>query len=305
MAYIKENKTSMKTLVIRIFFLFLLVILFVYSLNSENSKSGIQYIISLNKNQFIEGEDINLTVKFINASEQVDSLININESQIIKNLLINSPENQKQNYVGPVEGKTRNIILKPGEEYLITSNIRFYRGTTTVGLFNYFQESTYHIKGYYQLGKHSIESNELIFDVISPPEAEKKVLSEILRLNKECSKEKYQDSLAVTIDEYDYLIKTNPTSIYLDEVFINVTLKKRISGIKYDSTLIEDCLWFIENRPNSPNLDFVINEAAELIYLKYGGKDKVIAFLEELQNKYPSSKIYKISEEFKHSPKFR
>jgi len=277
----------MKTLVIRLCVLFIVIASFVFKSYSERSISHIKYVITLNKTQFVEGEEIMINIKFINEGHETDSLININEIEILKGLFIKDSHGNNSDYTGPVELKEKNIVLNPREEFSISSPLKFYRAHAAVCLFRYFPKDTYNIKGYYNNGKTFLESNEINFKVIAPFGVENEVFREVLEINKISP----IDSAQYIINRYDYLLKNHPSSLYIDEIFLNAIIQRRITSIKYDSTLIQDCLWFIEKNPNSKHIDFAINEAAEILYYKYGGKDAAINFLLNLKNSYPNSQI--------------
>lgn len=174
----------MKALVIRASLLIFIIISFVSKSYSENSDSNIKYLISLEKTQFIDGEDILINAKFINEGKEIDTLIHINDIEIIKDLLINDSNGNSSNYTGPVELKEENIILNPGEEYSISSPIKFYRAHRSVKLFRYFPSGTYTLKGFFDNGKAFLESNEIIFNVIASTGVDNEVFSELLKINK-------------------------------------------------------------------------------------------------------------------------
>ncbi len=295
----------MKTLAFRILFLFLPQILFITKLNAEESKSDIKYIISLNKKQFIEGEEIILSMKFVNIGKQIDSIVNFSEPVAIQGLLIKDSENQKSRYTGPIGSPSKTFVLKPGEEYLFTSNLEFDRGTISEGVFVYFPKAVYTIKGQYQDKKYLIESNELIFEVVVPEEPEISVFNAYRRLQSIAPSELSHDSLRWLIAQFEDLIKRNPSSMYLDKMFENVVIKKLVSDSFYDSTIIDDCMWLLENRPDSKIIDFAINQAVEIIYYREGGKGKANIFFNNLKNKYPNSRISGISEKLREDPKYK
>jgi len=277
----------MKKLVILLSILFFVLVSFVSKSYSERSANDIKYLITLNKTLFVEGEEITINFKFTNEGPEADSLININDIKILKCLIIKDSHGNNSGYTGHVELKEKNIVLNPGEEFVISSPLKFYRAPAAVGMFFYFPKDTYNIKGYYNNGKTILESNEINFKVIAPFGAENEVFKEVLEINKINP----IDSAEYMINRYDYLLKNYPTSVYTDEIFLNSIMQRRITLIKYDSTLIQDCLWFIEKNPNSKHIDFAINEAAEILFYKYGGKDAAIDFLLNLKNSYPNSEI--------------
>jgi len=292
----------MKKLRITVTILFFFNIFFVYQAFS-GTKHNIEYRITFPKNIFIEGEDMILNMTFKNIGSKVDSLIKISGADLLKNLIFSDEKGDNSTYQGAVNSKDTTIVLKPNQDYTLSENIRWTRGYEHVGLFSYIPEGNYRVKGVFKNGKTNIGSNEILFRVIAPTGTEKEVFDGFIRINKlEMNKDSKTENI---INDLTLLFKKYPESIYSDQIFLKNIIIRNITGIKHDSTFIEDCLWYIQKKPDSKILDLALDLSARVIQQKYGGNEKVREFLTALKEKYPNSRIFIESNKILQSKKYK
>jgi hypothetical protein len=147
--------------------------------NYENLSSKLKYEISLDKNVYIEGEDIYLTLKITNISNKIDSIYDWNH-YARENLEITNEQGTSAHYNLITSHSVRFIkylILYPNEpviEYInISGHFEFKQNKNISFLSHYFESGDYHIIGKLRFNDEDIISNELRFSVIMPPDSEK------------------------------------------------------------------------------------------------------------------------------------
>jgi len=111
-----------------IIFLIITIITFSYSILIKATTSNLVLSLSVDKEVFILGEDIDVMYTVENMGKDIDTVINFDEWTMCTNTKINSDKSSSFPYgdEGPMVLSSSKI--NPGEKFSTKSKINFFRG---------------------------------------------------------------------------------------------------------------------------------------------------------------------------------
>ncbi len=130
----------------------------------------------------------------------------------------------------------------------------------------------------------NLSSDTLSFHIIYPSGNELNALNELRDIYKIAS----QNERSLRYREYLYKY---PESAYLDQAFAGYlfAIKLDTNETALSNTIIADCKWFIDRRPDSPNMPSVIRNCYIMIE-KYYSKSDEIEYLKKVAQLYPDNR---------------
>jgi hypothetical protein len=247
--------------------------------------------ISLNKDEYVEGEPIWLTAKFKNVGNKVDSLADFDDDYVIyHNLKIDSDSSLPVRYYGVIEDKAFPVYtkLKPGEVYDISVDVRQFWMNKYLGvnLFSgYILEGKYSVRSFYisAWSEDWIEliSNEIPFRVVKPSKITSEAFDSLIDIFKP------NIDWAKQLNRY-YVM--HPKSVYAEEAFYYYTVMRILDNNKnkIDSTFLNECYDFFENYPCSYYKCEVLKRSEWAYRIIKGRNQKnFLSYLECMKSKYP------------------
>ena len=261
-------------------------------------KKNFKLEISLEKNEFVEGEKIVVRVDIKNLSPYRDSLYKILGIESLRYLLISSEDRNAEYYgfVGEVEYlKEPYTIFEQNEtitQYIrIDGLISYKNDDLEIGNYKYARAGKYKVSYYLPLRGNNrgdnfdIYSNSIDFIVKELPENEK----DILELMKEFVplKKKGRDKIKLFIERADSIVYNSELTPVVESLASIALMYKSIIGYKIDEDLLSLVKLFFEKKPDS-YITFVFLEA----YTGFQKAEKKDYFKNEeyFLNKYPESK---------------
>lgn len=283
--------------------LLLAVCVVIFSGNSKNKlTSNIIVSISLDKESYEVGEPVLLNVKFKNNSNQVDSILNLNEDEVASNIEVTNDANKKSDFKGAVVSYLRNNYrkLQPNEEVSFRIDLMYHYGferyvnKLILGFFSYFSSGTYSVKALFgeelENGKgKKLQSTVLIFRVKEKELMEKdsyNTLRSIYANNIFGGDAKQRESIIQLAD----LFVSYPEGPYYWHAFYDFDFYKKNFNISYDEKVKDDYLNFITNNPNSVYIREAISLYGESIY-STEGKQSAINKMKALKENNQNTKI--------------
>lgn len=261
-------------------------------------KKNFKLEISLEKNEFVEGEKIVVRVDIKNLSPYRDSLYKILGIESLRYLLIGSEDRNAKYYgfVGEVEYlKEPYTIFEQNEtitQYIRIDNLIYYKNDDLeFGYYKYTRAGKYNVSYYLPLRGNNrgdnfyINSNSIDFIVKELPENEK----DILELMKEFGplKEKGIDRIKLFIERADSIVYNSELTPVVESLASNALMYKSIIGYKVDEDLLSLVKLFFEKKPDS----FTTFEFFKFYTMRK--KNRNIDYKKDEEyflNKYPESK---------------
>lgn len=252
----------------------------------------INIAISLNKDEYVEGEAIWLIAEFKNVGMVRDSLPDIHEDYAVYiNLKIDSDSAPPVMYYGPVVDRICPIytVIKADETYRARVDVRqfWHNKYFGKGLLNgYIVEGKYEIECKYTSGWSyddvRLNSNKLSFRVIKPSEITAQSLDSLIDIFK--SKQDHSEQL------FKFYVN-HPRSVYTEDAFYYYTVMRILdhNKIKIDSTFLKECYDFLDNYPNSYYNCYVLIKSLSAYRIINGKTQKNDEFyLRFIRSKYPT-----------------
>jgi len=270
--------------------------------NKENSSSIYNFAIniSLDKDNYVQGENVWVTVKVKNISDKIDSLPHLDDISLAEYMAvrkINPYNTELFNYSGGMD----NIIVKyvtfqPNEERIFDLNLQWCYGDTLPKnanpYFEYFTIGTYEIwevfRDFTNIKAKPLVSNKLTFNVIRPTGSEYEDFKELLRIYG-IPDDKSKPHFKTRIDAYIDFINYNPKSIYAEEFISHSLIDRSITNYKYDESFIKDALTFISNFPDSRIINRLIH-ASISIQKNNKSNDEIKEFWQNIAKQYPNTR---------------
>lgn len=259
-----------------------------------SDSTNINVILSLDKNFFLEAEDIILNIKIKNNGLNIDSIKNLDGHSFSTNInLTNS--GSKLPYTGmEMYGPGGDYVhLLPGQEIDFSFDLLNTYGTKKQeSIFPsnsvYLPQGSYNISllpNNWLFGK-DLHSNNLSFEIKYPTGFENGALIELRELYK------LSPSTDLSLKYREFVYKY-PESAYMDQSFVDfLSIRLGEQEKKYSNLIIEDCKWFIGNRPNSSYVKLILKNCIELLE-KYESKSNAEEYLNKVATLYSSAKVGK------------
>jgi hypothetical protein len=295
----------------KIFLIILIIPAILFSCSSSKRKysdtnltNSFEVTISLDKETYIEGENVWLRIIFKNISSRIDSIAMLYDDKVIRNIKIVNENGMMATFKGsaPFLFEKTYIKFQPGEEKEFYAGLRHSWGFKKYDMEHvfpkyYFPKEKYNVSLEIDVDgdkRENITSNKVMFTVEKPEGFELEAFSEMIRI----FKMPFNGTLGVegkerVIDEYIKFVGNYTNSVYLEEMFLNSLGKRKIGKTKYDESFIDYCMIFIEQRPNSPLIGEAVGGASNYYLYELGDKDKAIQFLESLNEIYPNTRVSK------------
>lgn len=251
----------------------------------------INIAISLNKDEYVEGEAIWLIAKFKNFGKLRDSLPDIYDGYTVNvNLKIESDSAPPVKYCGPVTDRISPIysVIKAGETSSVSTNIRQFWVNKYLGkglFYGYIVKGNYSIECRYSSGWSEdgvrISSNKLTFRVTEPSEITSQFLDSLVSIFK--SNNDYGKQL------YRFYEK-HPKSAYAEDAFYYYTVMRILDNnkIKVDSTFLNECYQFFDDYPCSYFRCEILRQSLSAYRIINGRNQKNNKYyLNVIKSKYP------------------
>lgn len=267
--------------------LFLLVIIFspafLYS-QTENLRAT----ITLNKSEYLEGEEVWVSVTIRNVGSKPDSLFNLSEEYILRDIGVINGKGKAAEYKGMISEPRRPhyTIFMQGDSIGYSepiqsdygnekekSNEKFAGG-------NFFTEDEYYVKFW---------GNSVKFVVKKPTGYESDARKELMSLYNANTPRTEIDKKLKTYRDFAF---RNIKSVYAERAFYDYCAGKVLSGeqiLLLDEEFIGDCQWFKDNFPNSYYSGEIIWDEAYSIAKVRNNKYMVKNFLEGIIENHPNT----------------
>jgi len=250
--------------------------------------------ISVDKEKYIEGEDITVSVKVKNISNKTDSLAQFNSYDVMISLGITNEKGENLVYKGAITdfARIKYTVFKPGETkgYSLQiledyGNEKLQKDYSLCAMHYYFPQGSYTLQ--YNDGNSS--SNTIKFIVEAPVGNESDRWDELKSIytiptpKGQGVKEKAWALMGFA--------QKNKESVYSENAFYIASLDIIDSGKGWliNDDYIERCKWFIDTYPNSIYINGVVWDAAFAVAHLTKNKYIVDNFLDKIIVEYPNT----------------
>jgi hypothetical protein len=266
-------------------------------LQTDNSNFSIS--ISLDKQDFLQGENIWLTVKIKNESGKIDSLPQLDkyvlmEGISIKNLSRGAVLLQYHGAMVDYSG-IRYEVFQPNEEKVFEYELQHIYGDNfpkgSHDYSHYFSAGNYELSQSFSYQKYvnpALISNKVLFNVKEPTGIEKEAFNELIKIYQIPLGDVKPKSKNQT-DAYITFMKIFPNSVYLERAMDYSLINRDIEGYKFDETFIADGLEYIDRNPDSRICSAIIHYTIRLMK-STKAENEIIEFLKDLSKKYPNTR---------------
>jgi hypothetical protein len=249
--------------------------------------------VVLNKNEYLEGEEIWALVMIRNAGSKIDSICNLNEYDVTRELEIENSEGKKAEYKSIICDAFGCLftVFKPGDstKFLVSLDCYGYEPEKPGGHTDhfYFPEDNYSI---------NLWGTETTFKVKKPhgrDSVARVILTSIYSMDKVKDYVKETNAFRDFAFEYE-------GSIYAEKAFYFSCMNKSFShkGFLIDQDYIDDCKWFIDSHPNSFYMRTIIWHTAYNIGKVSNNKYIVKNFLEDIIERFPGTMAAKNAKDY-------
>jgi hypothetical protein len=281
---------------ILVFVLVVLVGIFSYKVLKNKTSSDLVLTVSVEKDIFILGEDIDVTYTIENKGKEIDTVINFDEWTLCTNTRISSDKSGSAPYgdEGPMVASSSKI--NPGEKFSTKSKINFFRGSEGSPRFSYFPIGNYTIRGMCEdKHKHKIESKKIGFKIVSPTGNDLKAFEDFKyftnyynELEKRIMTK--EDNMILLDKTLEFLYKY-PTSPYTGKLLEQSRYNRKYGKYKYDESMLKDIEFYISNNPYSYYNRGLLFDIVSFFQYEKKGKEKTIEYLNKLSGDIKSSKL--------------
>jgi len=224
-------------------------------------KKNFKLEISLEKNEFVEGEKIVVRVDIKNLSPYRDSLYRINFAETFANFSIQSDvKDAKTVYsMAQIEYNKEPVTVFESKEtitrYTTIDDLIYYNNNTnTYGPFyakagKYTVSYSTPIRGKEGGETYFIYSNNINFIVKEIPENEREIFELLKELG--TAKGRNSDSTKLIIDIADSIVFNSELTPVVETLAFNAMILKNILGYKVDDELLNIIKLFFEKKPDS------------------------------------------------------
>jgi hypothetical protein len=224
-------------------------------------KKNFKLEISLEKNEFVEGEKIVVKVDIKNLSPYRDSLYRINfaETDRYFNIYTDAKDAKIFYSMAQIEyNKEPVTVFEPKEtitRYTTIDNLIYYNNNTdTFGPFyakagKYTVSYSTPIRGKEGGETYFIYSNSINFIVKEIPENEREIFELLKELG--TAKKRNRDSLKVLVDKADSILYNSELTPVVETLASNALMHKNIFGYIVDDELLNVIKLFFEKKPDS------------------------------------------------------
>lgn len=270
--------------------------------NKESKTNNISISLSLDKVSYSVGEPISLKVKFKNTSNQLDSLLHLNEDEVSSNLEVRNEVGLKSDFKGAVDSYIKKSYrkLQPNEEIVYEIDLTYHFGfdrfvnKLVMGFYSYFKPGTYTVKSHFfgegesEEGK-KLESNVLTFGVMENDNRERELYEKLYSIYSNSvvgGSDKQQEAI---IQLADIVVKYPKYSFYSKALYdLNFYQKKFNSN--FDPRVVDEYLNFINSNPNSTYINGAVLLYGEAILSRHG-KQAAIESLRILKESNQNTRI--------------
>jgi hypothetical protein len=275
-----------------------------FSVNLQTDTCNFSLYIYLDKQDFIEGENIWVNIKVKNLSNKPDSLPFLWDGELVRNFKIFNEKNQKCGYWAVTHPDYFSIpynVFQPNEEKLFELEIQRSYGASFVDSAyelstNYFKEGAYsgylEYKNIIDTVKSKIKSNTISFRVSKPNGVEAQAFEELKRIYKIKYNENVQPKCKEKIDAYLEFAKNYPKSVYLEIVMMNTYTAMSVFKYRYDENFINIGQSYIDNFPNSRMCMGILSAYIDIMK-SLKNEDEIRSYILNIGNKYPNTRIEK------------
>jgi hypothetical protein len=263
-----------------------------------NNASNFDMIISMNKKNYLSLEPIWVTIKIKNNSSHIDSLENLNDVELLKQLILKSTKGERIQYHGLIAFYAFSVWTKfsPNEELTYDIEINNGYGNVTIdkpiahSTNAYFDQGEYTISSYFYQGINPFNSNQLSFMVNVPVGTEAEVFNQLVDIYKKHGEK--VTNYSKKADELKNLYDKYPQSIYSEQIFNHYSGIMAFNMSNLTASFLDDCITFFQKHPDSYYSHKILRNCIRA-FVKINGKDKtkLISFLENIKQQFPSSKI--------------
>lgn len=316
-------KTTLKNL---IFFLIFSILIFFFLFNCENKpfckeeklqQGNFSITISLDKQEYLEGEYIWVNVIVKNNSSEKDSILHLSEQTLSEQFKIIGENNKKIGYHGlhPDYVGFGYNKFEPFEEKKCDLNITWCYGTkifegSVILTADYFPEDKYSI--YIELKSIDnsilpIKSNTITFKVTKPKGNDLNAYQDLIKVFQTPYNFESTNKLKSQIDNEQEFVKKYPKNAYTERIMELLISNRQISKYKYDNSFISDGITFLDNFPDSRLASFIIYNSIGIMKSSKS-YNEISNFLSGISDKYKGTRteisINKFLKEFNDIPKF-
>lgn len=262
----------------------------------EKNTSPLDLTVSVEKDSFILGEDIEVTYTIENKGNDIDTVVNFDEWTMCTNSRISSNEMGNAPYgdEGPMVSSTSKI--NPGEKFSVKSKINLLRGTRGAPMLTYYPIGNYTVKGIcWDKQGHMIESKKIEFKIVNPTGNDLKAFEDFKYFTdyynefekRRCTKE---DDVVLLDKTLEFLYKY-PTSPYTGKLLALSKANRTYGKYKYDESMLKDIEFYIFNNPNSDYNLGLLYDVTSLFRHQKKTKEISFEYLKKLGDDVKSSKL--------------
>jgi hypothetical protein len=292
---INENRHMIKIIIL----LFFLVNILTFAQENENlngnnpqNQNDIHVSLSIDKNIYLEMENIPIFIKIKSYENKTDSIKNLSGYTFGSNMNLRNDAGvlHYSFVIGDIAYDTYSPILA-GQDIYYHDDLRSSYGSIKQEAF-YESEKTYLPPGNYnvtlltdkKIFGANLSSDTLSFHIIYPSGNELSALNDLRDIYK------IAPITERSIKFREFLYKY-PESAYLDQAFAGYLFAIRLdtNQTALSNTIIADCKWFIDRRPDSPNMPSVMRNCCKWIE-KYYGKSDELEYMENITQRYPDTR---------------
>ena len=255
--------------------------------------------ISVDKNEFLEGEPIFCNIRFINNSDNLDSLT-LDQLELYS-IQIKSAQNKKMYFFGGIGCWLNDIPYKkiePNQEISYAFNLLSYWGNTKLirglhGAAGYLSADNYILKYNYE---NKLFSNDINLKIIKPIGNEDIVFNTLLKAYQINDGNPWiMDSILLKKNTYYKVVLNHPQSIYWEEAVYRYN--EESNWLKLDYTDINVNKEFVKRFPNSYFMRHILINLCQAMYLYEGGLPAVEAYLGYLIENYENYAVSQAAKE--------
>jgi len=282
-----------------IIFSIILTCIIIYICTSNAYSSNFDFKISLEKNTFIEGEDIFVIFSIENKGKEIDSILDFSDGPLCSKVEINSDTRVSFPWGGAYEHLPYYQKINPGEIIAVDARVNGFRGSEGSSLIAYFPVGKYSLKGVNKDNSGKVyKSNKIEFNIVKPEGNEIKAFEDLIFFidfykTHENIRRTREYNILLTDRAIEFLYKY-PTSVYTGKLLVQSYYTRSYGKYKYDESFLDDIEYYISNNINSNFNTALLNETVMLFHEKLGAKEKAKEYLINLKTKIKNNYTEKL-----------
>lgn len=289
-----------------------------FSVNLQTDTCNFSITVSLEKNEYLQGENIYLNLKIKNLSSNKDSLPYAGELSMTERIKIKGKNHSRFYYHGVIVDyfNIPYTYFLPNEEKTYEIELQWCYGDTIAEKITdyaaYFSADNYELYIEYlnevDTKMPQIKSNTVYFNVSKPTGIELEAFNELIKIYQIQPSNQQVPRLKEKIDAYVNFIDKYPKCVYTERAFSHSLSARKDGRYKFDETLISQALLFMENFPNSRMVYPLLFNISGIMKAK-NNDEEIKKFLLDIKSKYPNTRIDesvdRVINEFKDIPQYK